>query len=62
VSDIGIPGEDGYDLIRRIRARGLDASQLPVIAPTAYARSEDRVRALEAGYQRHLIEPWISRS
>ena len=57
VSDIGIPGEDGYDLIRQIRARGLDAGRLPAIALTAYARSEDRVRALEAGYPRHLVKP-----
>jgi PAS domain S-box-containing protein len=57
VSDIGIPGEDGYDLIRQIRSRGLDATRLPAIALTAYARSEDRVRALEAGYQRHLVKP-----
>ena len=57
VSDIGIPGEDGYDLIRQIRSRGHDAARLPAIALTAYARSEDRVRALEAGYQRHLIKP-----
>ena len=57
VSDIGIPGQDGYDLIREIRARGLDAERLPAIALTAYARSEDRDRALRAGYQRHLSKP-----
>ncbi len=57
VSDIGIPGEDGYDLIRQIRARGFDAERLPAIALTAYARIEDRERALKAGYQRHLSKP-----
>ena len=57
VSDIGIPGEDGYDLIRQIRARGLDASRLPAIALTAYARSDDREQALDAGYQHHLAKP-----
>ena len=57
VSDIGIPGEDGYDLIRQIRARGFDAARLPAIALTAYARSEDRERVLQAGYQRHLSKP-----
>jgi PAS domain S-box-containing protein len=57
VSDIGIPGEDGYDLIRQIRARGFDAERLPAIALTAYARIEDRERALQAGYQRHLSKP-----
>ena len=57
VSDIGIPGEDGYDLIQQIRARGFDAARLPAIALTAYARTEDRERALQAGYQRHLSKP-----
>lgn len=57
VSDIGIPGEDGYDLIREIRARGFDAARLPAIALTAYARGEDRERAIQAGYQRHLAKP-----
>jgi CheY-like chemotaxis protein len=57
VSDIGIPGQDGYDLIREIRARGFDATRLPAIALTAFARSEDRDRALRAGYQRHLSKP-----
>jgi PAS domain S-box-containing protein len=57
VSDIGLPGEDGYDLIRQVRSRGFDAGRLPAIALTAYARSEDRTRALEVGYQRHLVKP-----
>jgi len=57
VSDIGIPGEDGYDLIRHIRARGLDAATLPAIALTAFARAEDREQALRAGYQHHLAKP-----
>jgi len=58
VSDIGMPGEDGYRLIRSIRA--LDASEggkTPAIALTAYARSEDRVRALASGYQLHVPKP-----
>jgi signal transduction histidine kinase/CheY-like chemotaxis protein len=58
LSDIGMPGEDGYDLIRRVRA--LDASEggrIPAAALTAYAREEDRMRALLAGYQVHLAKP-----
>jgi PAS domain S-box-containing protein len=58
VSDIGMPEEDGYQLIRRIRA--LDAAQggkTPAAALTALARSEDRTRALMAGYQTHVAKP-----
>jgi signal transduction histidine kinase/CheY-like chemotaxis protein len=58
VSDIEMPGGDGYELIARVRA--LDAGRgrvLPAIALTAYARVEDRVRALTAGYQHHVAKP-----
>jgi len=58
VSDIGMPGEDGYELIRKVRAlpakRG---GKIPAIALTAYARTEDRLRALRAGYQMHVSKP-----
>ncbi len=57
LSDIGLPGEDGYDLIRAVRARGFDAQTLPAIALTAYARREDRRLALEAGFQTHVAKP-----
>ncbi|MES1241289.1 MAG: response regulator [Acidobacteriota bacterium] len=58
VSDIGVPGEDGYSLIRKVRARGADrGGNLPAAALTAYARTEDRVRALSAGFQMHLSKP-----
>lgn len=57
ISDIGMPGQDGYALIRQIRNLA-DARRLtPAIALTAYARLEDRVRAVEAGYQLHLAKP-----
>jgi len=59
VSDIGMPGEDGYSLIRDIRdadAAG-DQQRLPCIAVTAYAREDDRMRALAAGYDRHITKP-----
>lgn len=58
VSDIGMPDEDGYDLIRRIR--GLPEEQgggLPAIAVTGYSSGQDRVRALAAGFQVHVSKP-----
>jgi signal transduction histidine kinase len=58
LSDIEMPGEDGYSLLRKIRA--LDrklGGQTPAAALTAYGRAEDRIRALEAGYQIHLPKP-----
>jgi CheY-like chemotaxis protein len=57
VSDIGMPGEDGYAMIKRIRAMTGAIAQVPAIALTAYARKEDRLRALSAGYQVHLAKP-----
>jgi CheY-like chemotaxis protein len=56
LSDIAMPGEDGYSLIRKITsARG--GKPVPAAAVTAYATSEDRQRALEAGYRDHLSKP-----
>jgi signal transduction histidine kinase/CheY-like chemotaxis protein len=58
VADIGMPDLDGYALVRSLRALGPHAGGgLPAIALTAYARSEDRARALAAGYQRHFVKP-----
>jgi len=57
LSDIGMPTEDGYALIRRIRALSGDRGRIPAIAVTACARAEDRSKALEAGYQLHLAKP-----
>jgi len=57
VSDISMPGEDGYDLIRYLRSSGSALGHIPAIALTAFARDEDRNRVLEAGYQRHLVKP-----
>jgi len=54
VSDIGLPREDGYALIRRVRE--LDAT-LPAAALTAFARPEDHRRALEAGFHAHVSKP-----
>lgn len=58
VSDIGMPGEDGYGLLQRIRALGRErGGDVPAIAVTAYARASDRLRALSAGYVTHLAKP-----
>jgi PAS domain S-box-containing protein len=58
ISDIGMPEEDGYALIRKVRAlSAARGGKVPAIALTAYARTEDRVRALVAGFQVHLPKP-----
>jgi PAS domain S-box-containing protein len=58
VSDIGMPDIDGYELIQRVReSRGKLWSGIPAIALTAYARADDRQRALLTGYQMHLAKP-----
>ena len=56
VSDIGMPDEDGYSLIRRVRLMSGER-RLPAIALTAYARQQDAETALKAGYDRHLPKP-----
>ena len=58
LADIGMPGEDGYSLIQRVRAQCPAASaSIPAAALTALARDEDRERALRAGFQLHLAKP-----
>lgn len=58
VSDIGMPNEDGYAFIRRVRQLPSDkGGAIPALALTAYARSEDRTRAIIAGYQMHVAKP-----
>jgi CheY-like chemotaxis protein len=58
ISDIAMPIEDGYSLIRRVRELAPDrGGKIPAIALTAYAREEDRVLALNAGFQMHLSKP-----
>jgi CheY-like chemotaxis protein len=53
-----MPGEDGYDLIHRVRELAADAGGLtPAVALTAYVRIEDQTAALAAGYHRHLKKP-----
>jgi signal transduction histidine kinase/ActR/RegA family two-component response regulator len=58
ISDIGMPEEDGYVLIRRLRERSPDqGGTIPAIALTAYARVEDRVKILTAGFQMNVTKP-----
>lgn len=58
VSDIGMPNEDGYSFIRRVRALAPhEGGNTPALALTAYARAEDRVKALLAGFQSHISKP-----
>jgi signal transduction histidine kinase/DNA-binding response OmpR family regulator len=58
ISDIEMPGEDGYAFIRRVRALdGAASARLPAVALTAYGRVEDRLRTLAAGYSMHIPKP-----
>ncbi len=58
VCDIGMPEQDGYQFIREVRALGPeDGGGTPAAALTAFARAEDRRRALAAGYQTHVAKP-----
>jgi CheY-like chemotaxis protein len=58
VSDIGMPGEDGYDLIRLVRRlEAVRGRHIPAIALTAYAAAEDRRRTLHAGYDSYVAKP-----
>jgi PAS domain S-box-containing protein len=59
VSDIAMPEEDGYSLIRKVRSMSEErGGRTPAVAVTAYARLSDRVRALSAGFQSHLAKPF----
>jgi CheY-like chemotaxis protein len=58
ISDIAMPDQDGYDLVRQVRQLPAEmGGQTPAIALTAYARDEDRLRALSAGFQMHVVKP-----
>jgi CheY-like chemotaxis protein len=58
VSDIGMPEMDGYKLMRQVRRLpAAEGGRLPAIALTAFARSEDRTRAMMAGFQMHIAKP-----
>jgi len=57
VADIGMPDEDGFTLIHKVRSLAPDGRPDSALALTAYARTEDRVRILSAGYQIHVAKP-----
>jgi CheY-like chemotaxis protein len=61
IMDIAMPDEDGYAALKKVRAleaaQGAAADQIPAIALTAYGRSEDRLRALQAGFNMHVAKP-----
>jgi CheY-like chemotaxis protein len=58
VTDLGMPDEDGYSLLRRVRQWDLEHGlYTPAVALTAFGRSEDRNRALTAGFQMHVAKP-----
>jgi CheY-like chemotaxis protein len=58
ISDLGMPDEDGYSLISKIRALPSEqGGHIPAAALTAYARAEDRMRVLRSGFQFHLPKP-----
>lgn len=54
ISDIGMPTQDGFEFMRAVRVQGL---KTPAVALTAFARPEDRIRSIQAGYQMHLPKP-----
>lgn len=57
VSDIGMPGEDGYAFIQTVRSRNPEGTRLPAVALTAFARPQDRESALAAGFDAHCSKP-----
>jgi two-component system CheB/CheR fusion protein len=58
IADLGMPGMDGYTLIEQVRGLEPDFGGLtPAVAVTAYASPQDRLRALQAGYQNHVAKP-----
>jgi len=58
VSDVGMPGVDGYQMMRALRATEARDARIPALALTAFARPEDRKRSLMAGFQAHLAKPF----
>ena len=58
LADLGMPGIDGFELIARIRrSPNIGVRNVPAAALTAYARSDDRIKALRQGFQIHLAKP-----
>jgi CheY-like chemotaxis protein len=59
VSDIGLPGTDGYDLLAAIRQLPFERGQMPAIAVTAYAGDADAKRAMQRGFTAHISKPYL---
>ena len=57
VSDIGMPGEDGYAFLAKVRAHSGEVGRIPAIALTAYATTDDRIRIFSSGFQAHIVKP-----
>ena len=57
ISDIGMPDEDGFDLVQQVRDAGYTAQQLPAVALTAFANKVHADRALKCGFQMHIRKP-----
>jgi CheY-like chemotaxis protein len=58
ISDIEMPGEDGYSLVKKLRALPVaEGGSIPAVALTAYGRTQDRMRSLAAGYNMHVPKP-----
>ena len=58
ISDIGMPDQDGYELVRKLRSLPIEkGGAVPAIALTGYASRKDRERALNSGYQQHMAKP-----
>jgi CheY-like chemotaxis protein len=57
VCDMGLPGEDGFALMERVRALDRPVSRVPAVAFTAWGQPQDRGRAEKAGFQAHLLKP-----
>ena len=57
ICDIAMPQEDGYDFVRTVRAQTGPSSETPIVALTAYSRPQDRIRALDAGFNEYLKKP-----
>jgi CheY-like chemotaxis protein len=60
ILDIAMPGEDGYAVLKKVRAletRQGETAEIPAVALTAFARTEDRLRALQAGFRMHVAKP-----
>ena len=58
ISDVGMAGMDGYQLMRKVRLAEAPTGRIPAIALTAFAHAEDRKRAILAGYQSHVAKPF----